>query len=186
MDTKAVERDVTQEDNDVAIVGNELKYYDQRLDLSAVTGIKYGWIPIRFDMFTIGGHYLIELKTTDRKLKMSFRYYFGLFAKRQSENFQCILDAVWDMTVVRLLESMIDDIDNHRTVAVGNCRVNGDGILLKDFLINWEDLSYQKNYNKLTINSKSNSEIWTNLYYTETDNVHVLMHFLEWKFGKRD
>ncbi|HEX8040063.1 MAG TPA: hypothetical protein VF490_12970 [Chryseosolibacter sp.] len=178
--------EVTQSDNDVAVVGNELRYYDQRIDLSAVTAIKYGWVPIQLDMFTIGGRYLIELKTADHNLKMNFRYYLGLFAKRQSANFQCMLEAVWDMTVVRLLSAMIDDIENQRTVIVGNCRVNGDGILLKNFLIHWDDLFYQRNYNKLTINSRSNAEIWTNLYYAETDNVHVLVHFLEWKYGKSD
>ena len=60
--------------------------------------------------------------------------------------------------------------------------VKKDGILLYNFLIEWDDLVYQKNYNRLTINSRSNTKIWANLHYTETDNVQLLMSFLEWKF----
>lgn len=88
----------------------------------------------------------------------------------------------WNATIVRLLNEMVADIDNGQTVTVGKCAVRADGILLKNFFITWEDLSYQRNYNRLTINSNSRADIWTNLVYTETDNVHVLMQFLDRKF----
>ena len=135
-------------------------------------------------MYTIGGRYTVELKTSDEKMKLSFPYYFGIFKERQGDKFEMLLEAIWDMTVVRLLNTMIDDIKRGHSVSIGQCLVRPDGILYKKFLIPWEDLSYQKNYNRLTINSKSNTDVWTNLYYTEVDNVYVLIHFLEWKFQR--
>ena len=169
-------------DGDITVTGNDVVYRNQKIFLTYVTAIRYGWLPIRLDMFTIGGQYVLELKTADQNIRMKFTYYFGLFKKLQSEKFHAILDLIWDATMVRLLNQMVADIDSGQTVTIGKCTVSPHGILLKDFLIAWEDLSYQKNYNKLTINSKSRADIWTNLYYTETDNVHLLMHFLEWKF----
>jgi hypothetical protein len=174
-------------DGDITVTGNNLIYHNQKIALTEVTAIRYGWLPIRLDMFRIGGRYVLELKTVDQKIRMSFHSYFGLFKKRQSEKFNTLLDVIWDATIVRLLNEMVADIDNGQTVTIGKCSVCADGIHLKSLLITWDDLSYQRNYNKLTINSKSKADIWTNLYYTETDNVHVLMHFLEWKLeNQRD
>lgn len=133
---------------------------------------------------TIGSRYVVELTTADDKIKIDFASYFGAFKQRQRENFNMFLDFIWDSTVVRLVNSMADDLDNGKVFSIGKCSVTANGILVKDFLIEWNDLSYQRNYNRLTLNSKSNASIWTNLYYTETDNVHVLMNFLEWKFRK--
>ena len=167
---------------DLTVVGSDLIYRQQKISLPDVIAIKYGWLPIRLDMYTIGGRYKIELKTANQTVKLNFRSYFGFFKKRQEDNFYAILDVIWDMTVVRLLNKMVDDIDAGKSVCVGECVIDRDGILYNGFLIRWDDLLYQKNYNKLTLNSKSDPSVWTNLYYAETDNVHILMFYLEWKF----
>ena len=186
METETTETGPILTDGNITVTGNDLVYYDQKIALTDVTAIRFGWLPVRLDMFRIGGRYELELKTADQKIKMSFRSYFGLFRKRQSEKFNILLDVIWDATIGRLLNEIVADIDRGQTVAIGKCAVSAEGILLKNFFITWEDLSYQRNYNKLTINSNSRADIWTNLYYTETDNVHMLAHFLQWKFGKGD
>lgn len=182
METETTETEPIITDGDISVTGNDLVYYNQKIALTDVTAIKFGWLPIRLDMFRIGGRYVVELKTVDQKIRMNFRSYFGLFRKRQYERFNTLLDVIRDATIVRLINEMVADIDSGQTVAVGKCAVRADGILLKNFFITWEDLFYQRNYNRLTINSNSRADIWTNLYYTETDNVHVLMQFLDWKF----
>ncbi|HEU5147958.1 MAG TPA: hypothetical protein VFT90_14630 [Chryseosolibacter sp.] len=169
-------------DGKLTVDGDDLIHKEKKIRLSDVIAIKFGWKPIRLDMYRIGGRYVVELKTLDKKIKLDFPYYFGIFKKRQEDNFEKLTDAIWDITVVRLLNTMIEDINGGKSVRIDKCTVNVEGILYNDFLIRWEDLSYQKNYNRLTINSKSNTKVWTNLYYTEVDNVHVLMQYLEWKF----
>jgi hypothetical protein len=83
---------------------------------------------------------------------------------------------------VRLLDEMTERIEKGETVIVDKCHVMNDGIRYKGFLITWSDLSFQINYNRLTLNSKSDTTVWTNLYFVETYNVQVLMYFLERKF----
>lgn len=185
METEAGESTAIFTDGTITVTESDLVYYEQKIPLADVTAIKFGWLPIRLDMFRIGGRFLIELKTAEQKIRLNFRSFFGLFEKRQREKFNALLDVIWDLTVVRLLNELADDVDNGQTVIIGKCAITAEGILLKDFFISWEDLSFQKNYNKLTINSTSNPNVWTNLYYTETDNVHVLVYFLEWKFENR-
>lgn len=170
----------------LAFTGESLVYGEQKINLSDVTSIKFGWLPISLDMFTIGGRYIVELSSPAENLRINLSYYLGLFKNRQRENFNHLLDAIWDLTVLRLLKAMVDEIDNGGTVVVGKCSITTEGISCKKFLIRWDDLSYQVNYNKLTLNSISNKDVWTNLYYTETHNVHVLKYFLEWKFRKTE
>ena len=157
METAANDADATFTDGNITVIRNELIYNKKKINLANVTAVKFGWLPIRLDMYTIGGRYTVELKTSDEKMKLSFPYYFGIFKERQGDKFEMLLEAIWDMTVVRLLNTMIDDIKRGHSVSIGQCLVRPDGILYKKFLIPWEDLSYQKNYNRLTINSKSNT-----------------------------
>lgn len=183
MDAPVNETNPTLSNGYLTITVDELIYKKRKIRLADVTAIRYGWLPIELDMYAIGGRYRVELKTSHQKLKIEFPYYFGLFKKRQSSNFQVLIDTIWDITVIRLLNTMTKEIEDGKSVGIGKCTVDANGILCKNFLIRWDDLSYQKNYNRLTINSVSNPNTWTNLYYTEVDNVHVLTRYLEWKLA---
>ena len=138
-ETTGPETHPTFTDGDLAVVGIDLTYRQQKISLADVIAIKYGWLPIRLDMYTIGGRYKVELKTIDRTIKINFRYYFGLFKKRREENFMMLLDAIWDITVVRLLNTMVDDIHAGKSVSIGKCVVSTDGILCNGFLIPWDN-----------------------------------------------
>ena len=179
---EAKDPDITINDGDLTVTGDHLSYRGKTILLSDVTAIRFGWLPIRFYHFTIGSKWMLVLKTTEQEMKINFPSYFGMFTDRQYEKFNTLLDAIWDPTLQRLLDTMVDDLEKGKTIAIGKCGVKKDGILLYNFLIEWDDLVYQKNYNRLTINSRSNTKIWANLHYTETDNVQLLMSFLEWKF----
>lgn len=167
-----------------SIVDGYLIANDKRISLESVTGMKYGWMPIRLDMYTIGSRYLLELTSPDQIVQVNFRSWFGIQKENQNARFSALMDAIWEATVVRLLNEMVDRINEGVTVHVGQCDINVSGIMLRTFQVPWDDLSYQKNYNKLTINSKSNASVWTNLYYTETSNVHILKYFLDHKFSE--
>lgn len=166
-----------------SVVDGYLISNDKRISLESVTGMKYGWMPIRLDMYTIGSRYILEVKSPDQIVQVSFRSWFRIQKEKQYARFSALMDAIWEPTVVRLLNETVDRINEGATVNIGKCHINADGIMLKTFAIRWDDLSYQNNYNKLTINSKSNASVWTNLYYSETDNVHILRYFLDYKFS---
>ena len=173
---------MTISDGGLTVADDHLSYHGKKILLSDVTAIRFGWLPIRFYHFTIGSKWMLVLKTTEQEVKINYPSYFGIFQDRQHEKFNTLLNVIWDSTVQRLFDTMIDEIDNGKIITIGKCTVSKDGISLYNFLIVWDDLVYQKNYNRLTINSRSRSDIWTNLHYTETDNVQLLMSFLEWKF----
>jgi hypothetical protein len=78
------------------------------------------------------------------------------------------------------VDESIDIIRNRQSLDIGKCQVSERGITWSGKLIQWSDLSYQKNYNRLTINSKSNLKVYTNLYYLENFNVDVLLGILHW------
>lgn len=88
METEITETEPIITDGAITVTGNDLVYYSQKIALADVTAIRFGWLPIRLDMFRIGGRYVVELKTLDQKIRMNFRSYFGLFRKRQYEKVQ--------------------------------------------------------------------------------------------------
>src|SRR5262245_18594982 len=99
-------------DKSIVVDNNTLLVDNKTLSLLVVTSIKYGWAPIRIDMYTTGGRDTIELKTPQNKLQVSFRSYFGISKQQQSEKFHKLLEAVWDATVVRLHDEMVDKVSN--------------------------------------------------------------------------
>lgn len=167
----------------IAVIDGDLVSGNRRIQLHSVTHIRFGWLPIRLEMFRIGDKYSLKVKSSEQKLSITMLSLFGFENDKRYDQFNHLLNAIWDETVGRLSTEMQNIVQKGETVTVDKCLISERGILLKNFLIEWDDLGYQKNYNRLTLNSKSNRNVWTNLYYTETDNVQVLIEFLDWKFG---
>jgi hypothetical protein len=157
-----------------------LTFDHSSIDLQSVTGLQYGVAAIRLDMFSIGRKYLIALRTKDDVSKIVFKSYMGVSRNYFDRIYKQILDEIWEETILRLIENAINAIRKGETWTIGKCNVYMDGILYGKELIQWADLSYQKNYNRLTINSKSNPKVYTNLYYLENFNVDVLIGILHW------
>jgi hypothetical protein len=147
--------------------------------------MRWGYASIRLDMYGIGTRYFIHLKTATMKIELNFRSYFGISRGVQYQRYAKLLEDIWDDTLVRILNEMIAQIEEGKSVAIEKCIVSERGIEYNNFLIGWEDLSYQVNYNRVTINSKSDSSVFTNLYYTDDWNAHVLRYYLDWKLDPK-
>jgi hypothetical protein len=168
---------------DISFRNDLITAFGKTIPALEVTEMKFGYAPIRLDMYTIGTRYTIALKTASDSLVVNFRSYFGISRNSQYAKYGTLLNAIWDSTLVRLLQETHETVTSGQPVDFGNCMLKDDGIELKGFLITWEDLLYQKNYNRLTLNSKSNDKVWTNLYHLETYNTQVLMYYLDWRLG---
>jgi len=166
----------------IHIENNILHFEDRSISLDEVTAIKYGTRSIELDMYAIGTCYTMELHAAQNNMKINFKSYFGISRTARYEEYTKLMSEIWEPVVVRLLNEYIHMLEDGMPVEIGPCKITPDGITLKNFLITWDDLIYQVNYNKLTINSKSRSDIWTNLYYLETNNVRIAAHLLDWKF----
>jgi len=148
-----------------------------------VIGVLFGTDAIRLEMFTIGVRYTVSMVSKEDSVTVNFRAYFGIGNKKQYQKFTQVLRAVWDSVVIRLLDDMNNTISHGGYITIGKCVISDQGISYKENLISRKDLSYQVNYNRLTLNSKSNASLWTNLYFTETYNVHILRYYLDSKFN---
>lgn len=172
----------TSEKKRVTVTKEEIIINDKGLHLAEVTEFLYGLEPIQLDMFYIGTKYIIDLKTPNNQLSIVFKTYWGLSRKDIYNHYTHILNSIWEKTGVRLVNNAIDRILMDELIVVGNCTIAKRGILFKDVLTEWDNLSYQRTYNKLVLNNKSNSKIYTNLYRTKTYNIDVLTNILDWVF----
>ncbi|MFD2246245.1 hypothetical protein [Pontibacter ruber] len=162
----------------------------KEIRLEEVTGIKTGLQLIQLYIFPIGRKYLIALKTPTDQLDIVFRSYFRIDNDYFDGLFDEILDEIWDPITDRLLEESIKLITDGGVVVVGNCRVDREGVavitdaaLSKKFdLIPWSDLDYDMKHDRLVISSKSDHQVWTNLYFLDTWNVDILTAILDWVF----
>ena len=176
----------------LAIARHEIKIDEQRisfqgkdLDLQSVTGWLYAVTPIELDMFTVGRKYVIQLRTDEEEFHIVLKDVFGISRQYFARLYEEIIDALWVSVSGRLTDELVGKLKEGSVVKIGNCEVSRAGIELKGFLVRWADMSWQRNYNRLTINSKSNQSVWTNLYYAETYNTDILMNLLRWVFNER-
>jgi len=169
-------------DKILKILKDELIYDSSTINFNEVNCFKYGTEPIQLDMFHIGRRYVIDLKAEEKQVKIIFKSYFGISKTYFTNMFQEIINRIWKDVATRIIESTINTLVERGELKIGKCLITNKGIIISDILIPWIDLSYQKNYDRLTLNSKTNSKLWTNLYYLQDYNVDVLMVVLDWIF----
>jgi hypothetical protein len=168
----------------------QLVFDDTEISLPAISHFKFGIKIIQLGMFPLGRRYQINLKTPDTQLDLVFRAYFGIGNKYFNRVFEMLVNGIWSHIGERLFREAIDLILSGKTFSTGNCTVSRQGIILnqdtplakKQHLIPWAEVGYEKKYNRLVINSKSNHRIWANLYFMDDWNVDVLMDVLDWLF----
>src|SRR5688500_15690176 len=99
-----------------------LIYNREKIALLEITAMKFGWMPIRLDWFTIGSRYMLDVKTPDKKLQTNLRSYLGIYENRQYEKFNALLNGIWELTVVRLMDQIADEVNRGESVIVGKCK----------------------------------------------------------------
>ncbi|MDB5260801.1 MAG: hypothetical protein JWQ14_82 [Adhaeribacter sp.] len=154
----------------------------------AITHFKFGIKIMQIGMFPVGRRYQINIKTPEKQINLVFRTYLGIGNNYFNWLFEALVDGIWLQIGERLFREAMDLVRAGKAYAVGNCTINRQGIILnqdtpltkKLHVIPWADVSYEKKYNRLVINSKSNHQVWANLYFLDDWNVDVLMDILDW------
>jgi len=169
---------------------NVFSFNATTISLQQITHFKFGMQVMQVGMFLVGRKYQVSFKTPTQQVDLVFRSYFKIGNKYFDKLFYKIINGIWLRIGDRLLEQAIKEIMSGGIIAVGNCAANRKGITLnldagftkKQYLIPWPDVSYDKMFDRLVINSKSNNRIWMKLPYLEHWNVDVLTELLEWIF----
>lgn len=164
----------------VHIIGNLLTYDKKTINLDDVTEMRYGVKPYQIYRFYIGWNYCIDLKTKDAQIKIEFISFLKFSINYFNELIQRIIKKIWSYTMPRIVNESINKIISGQVIQVDKYQLSKQGINWNNKQIAWCDLNYQKNYDRLTINSKSNIKIWTNIYYLELYNADVIVYVCDW------
>ena len=164
----------------LVITSDSIYYHDKVLNLKSVSEIKYGLKSIIFYHYVIGCKYIIDIKSNDITLRVIFKSYFNSSKNYFNNLYDKILAEIWQQTSVRIIDEIYDKIMGGEEVNISKCRILKSGVYINNNFIKWNDLTYQKNYDRLIMSSISNGNIYTNLYYTETYNIIALCTLLDW------
>lgn len=166
----------------------------KKIRLNDITHFKFGISGLQAGMFVVGRKYEVHIKTTTDRFNLVFRSYFRLNIKYFNQLFHLVINGVWLRTGDRLLSEMIAAVKANQDLKFGHCTVQKTGITFyknsknpkKEFFISWQDLSYDKKYDRLVLNSKKDSRRWLNIYYLHTWNAEVLIEFLDWVYKENE
>ena len=164
----------------IKITDTQITYDDKTIVLNDVLSLRYNTEHIEFDMFSVGTKYNINISTEHDEINIIFKSYFGFSNSYFYKHYVNIVNKIWESAGDRLIDEAIEQIKQGKTITVGKCVISKEGISFKKQLTEWQDLSYQKNYDRITLNNHRNYKIWTNLYYRETPNFDILVCILDW------
>ncbi|MBB6611686.1 hypothetical protein H7F15_11605 [Pontibacter sp. Tf4] len=175
-------------DKTLLINGELIRFNDKEIERRKVSGIRYWISAIEFYKFTVGRKYHIGLRTENVQIDIIFKSYFGFGNAYFTDLCGRIVDEIWESIISQIMNPAVDLLIAGEEVQFGHCTLSKDGVLItknntitkKQSLVSWADLNYQKNYDRLTLNSKSDHKLWTNLYFRESWNIEILMALLDW------
>lgn len=175
----------------LSVSQEKICFRGQTFSFDQITEMRYGIDSIPFYRESLGFTYLIQIKASQRRMDLVFRSLFGLGEEPCSDLFSQLIDIIWDKAGERLVEEKWSLLQARIPVEVGNCELTEEGLTLrmhagfstKSRFVSWDDLAYEKLYNRLVLNSNSDQTVYTNLPYTETWNVDVLIEILDRKYN---
>jgi hypothetical protein len=177
------------EENNLLLIDSEtIRFQEKEMQRDKITGIKYWISAIEFYEFPIGRKYHIGLKTSNEKIDIIFKSYFGVGNSYFFHLCTQIIDEIWEPIIGNILETETVLLSAGGAIQFGHCQISKDGVLISREsrigknrkLIGWTDLQYEKKYDKLVLNSKNDPGVWTNLYFKDCWNIEVLLAFLDW------
>ncbi|MGV3586035.1 MAG: hypothetical protein ACO1OF_03445 [Adhaeribacter sp.] len=177
-----------EKDKALFIDGEIIRFQNKEIRQENITGIRYWISAIEIYEFIIGRNYYIGLKTPDEQLDINFKSYFGFSNSYFSKICKQVIDKIWEPAYERIWNRETDKLIAGDVIKFGHCQLSNKGVLIlkenllsrKEQEISWMDLSYEKKYDRLVLNSTSNPNIWTNIYYKDSWNIEILMALLDW------
>lgn len=157
-------------------------FKDKQLKISEVDGVLYWVSPIIFYHYMIGRRYHFAFKAGTEQLDIVFRSYFGISNKYFKKQINKVMDAVWGPITDRLLQQHMAQLKAGQAADFGYCQLTAEGIQIPKLQqqIPWHELVYEKKFNRLVLNNKSNHSIYTNIAFRDNWNVDVLITLLDW------
>lgn len=165
---------------ELRVADGVLHYRGQQLPLAAVTALRHGAEAIRFWRGSLGTRYVLSLQAPAQTLDVVLWAWLDWREPYFEQVYTALLRAVWPATGQRLVQEARATLLAGGTVTIGPCQLTAAGLTLKGRFIPWDDLSCVRNYDRLTVGSKTDLRVWTSLYYLRDYNVDLLWRVLRW------
>ncbi len=139
------------------------------------------WIEVEF---TIGREYQVFIRNKkDELLKIQFKSYFGYKKTQLLNDYNTILENLWNFYFDDIAQSFIDQFWENKPFFIDKTQISKEGITIKldkvlkqkEVLIKWEDAGTTDYVTYFVIYSKSDQRnINRAFYYLEDWNTHIL------------
>jgi hypothetical protein len=177
-----------KKDTPLSIDPDFIRFGEKKIRKAEITEILYSISAIQFYKFSLGTRYHIGLKTLTDQADIILNSYFGMENNYFQDLFSSIMEEIWEPVTDSIWDTSKNLLAAGGALQVGSCQVSKAGILItrdhaftrKQQLIRWEDLHYEKKHDRLVLNSKSDQQVWTHLYFRDTWNIDILMTLLDW------
>ncbi|WP_197088618.1 hypothetical protein [Rufibacter radiotolerans] len=172
----------------MAIDEDSILFDGQTILKSDITELKFWISSVEFYKFSIGKHYQIGFKTEKNQIDIHLRSYLGISDRYFLHLFNQILDKVWDPLTQRIFQRNLREWSENRLVNIAGCQLRDDGIIShkqgliqkERIFILWQNLHFDKKFDRLTFTDSKDNSIWLNLYYKDNWNIEILISLLEY------
>lgn len=166
---------IEYEDNDL-FNGSNTKF-----NKDEIASFRYGISWINGYKFTIGRIYCIEIKNnTSEVIKLKLKSIYGIRKKELHQKYASIVNSLIDFQFMDIAKTFINEFRKGNEFNLVSIRILNEGIQLKSKkIILWEDLQTKQYYNKYSLSSKTNKNIYTLFEYTTDWNTAVLYSVIE-------
>ncbi|MGV3540054.1 MAG: hypothetical protein ACO1OQ_09595 [Rufibacter sp.] len=177
-----------EEERELLITEEIIHFDGKQIVRNDISDLLYWVSTVEFYRFPVGRKFYIGFKTPDSQLDIVFKSYFGISNGYFLELCNQILEEMWEPVIEQIWNRNAEELAKGGSVRCGHCQISERGILISkgslvatnERLITWEDLYYEKKYDRLVINSKSDQHLWTNLYFKDNWNIDIFMATLDW------
>jgi hypothetical protein len=145
-------------------------------------GIRFGVLPIEMYYYTIGYNYKIEILTEKEEIiSISTKVYFGIGSNKRINMYNDIIDSLWTLHFEDLLNEIDDKHLNGSEISIGDITLKQEGanLLSGKKKIRFDDFKIDNHLDHFSINSKTDSKLFTNIYYLTLWNSFHLFTLLD-------
>jgi len=167
---------------------NSIIYHDTEMVVADIVSFAYGEIKVMINRFASRTEYGFSFKdNSGDEIKFTFYSTVNL-SLNTLETYNTIVKNVWECFGNRIMNEMIQAISNGRIVEIKDCKLSQDGIEIPyrpfigediDYVVPWEDLTYESEGEFITIKSESEPKAKIDLHLNTDHHAQTLKMLID-------
>ena len=122
------------------------------------------------------------LTESNEKISIPLKSYFGINRKKLWETYNAVIDSLWDHFFTKLYGDLVEQYNSGKDLDFeGNYQITEQGLYISSWkkIIEFEDMVIKEDFEFFSVNSRSDSKLYTNIYYLEVWNSPMLFSILK-------